>query len=155
MDKIDFQLIKPNDHFHIDLIATWYLEEWNIPKLTTIQKLTDSSLEDRQFQVLLTINSVPVATGGIYNKVGLLNVEPRFNVYKNWLALVYSVPAFRNKGYGASLCNYIQKHSKEIGLPEIYLFTHTAENLYLRIGWEVMERLELKNKQVVVMKKEL
>lgn len=46
---------------------------------------------------------------------------------RDWLALVYTKPENRGKGLCALICNYIQDHSKKLGLKRIYLFTHTAK----------------------------
>lgn len=153
--NIQFQLISPSDDESIQLIANWYLSEWNIPIQTTIDKIKRLSVDNHEFQVLMTLNNEPIATGGLYNHVGILNYEPRLKMYKNWLALVYTRPEFRGRGFGADLCNHIQDYSKSLGLKDLYLFTHTAENLYRRLGWEVMERVALGERNVVVMKKEL
>lgn len=155
MAEIKYQLIKPSDHKNIALIASWYLSEWNIPIQTSIEKIKKLSADNYEFQVLMTLDNAPIATGGLYNHVGLLDKEPRLNIYKNWLALVYTKPANRGKGLGALICNNIQDHSKSLGLKDIYLFTHTAENLYKRLGWQQLERLALGGKDIVVMKKEL
>jgi GNAT superfamily N-acetyltransferase len=155
MMDIHYQLIKPEDKENIELIANWYLSEWNIPVVTTIEKTTKLSADNYEFQVLMTIDNTPIATGGLYNHVGVLDKVPRLNIYKNWLALVYTKPDFRGKGLGALICNDIQNRSKNLGLKDLYLFTHTAENLYKRLGWQQLERLGLGGKDIVVMKKEL
>ncbi len=85
----------------------------------------------------------------------MLDIEPQFNIYGPWLALVYTTTENRNKGYGALLCEKIEEHAKELKLKEIYLFTHTAESLYIRLGWTPFERLAIKDINIVVMKKEL
>lgn len=103
----------------------------------------------------MMLNNEPIATGGLYNYVGLLDREPRLKVYKNWLALVFVKSDVRGKGLGALLCKYIQDYSKALGLKELYLFTHTAETLYKRLEWRQLERLDLVGKDIVVMKKEL
>ena len=103
----------------------------------------------------MTLDNKPIATGGLYNHVGLLDKEPRLKIYKNWLALVYTTPENRGKGLGALICNDIQSQAISLGLKNIYLFTHTAENLYKRLGWQQMERLVLGEKDIVIMKKEL
>jgi predicted GNAT family acetyltransferase len=69
--------------------------------------------------------------------------------------LVYTLPEYRGRGYGAMLCEEIQGRSKELGTKQLYLFTHTAESLYKRLGWEELERIALKGKDIAVMKKEL
>jgi len=155
MTNINYQFVQPDDNKNMELIADWYADEWNIPVQTTIQKLTNLSSDKSQFQVLMTIDNMPVATGGLYGHVGLLDREPRFKIHQNWLALVYTKPEHRSNGYGALICNHIQDYSKELGLKEIFLFTHTAESLYRRLGWEQLERLALGGKNIVVMRKEL
>lgn len=155
MADIKYQIIQPDDNENIELIADWYLNEWNIPTQTTIEKTKKLSVDNCEFQILMTLDNKPIATGGLYNHVGLLDREPRFKVYKNWLALVYTKPNIRGNGLGALICNHIQAHSKDLGLKDIYLFTHTAENLYKRLAWQQVERLALGGKDIVVMKKEL
>ncbi len=155
MTSIQYHIIKPEDNEHISLIADWYLAEWNIPVRTTIEKIKHLSAERSEFQLLITLNAVPIATGGLYDHVSLLDKEPRLKIFKHWLALVYTTPENRGKGIGALLCQYIQERAKGFGLEHIYLFTHTAEQLYSRLGWQQIERLEWKDKNIVVMEKRL
>jgi hypothetical protein len=150
-----FQIVNPKDEKIIELISDWYFDEWNIPKDKTIERLKSFSNISSQFQVLMTLDGVPITTGGLYNHVGLLDKEPRFRVYKNWLALVYTIPDKRHQGFGALICDYIQNYSKKRGVEEIVLFTDTAEKLYTRLGWIVLERLSLGERNIVVMKKQL
>lgn len=155
MTDIKYQIVTPDDKKNIELIAEMYLSEWNIPIQTTIDKTKKLSVDNYEFQILMTLNNKPIATGGLYNHVGLLDKEPRLKMYKNWLALVYTTPENRGKGLGALICRQIQTHAKDLGLKNIYLFTHTAENLYKRLEWQQLERLALGGKDIVVMKKEL
>jgi len=155
MTEIKYQIIEPDDNKNIELIAGWYLSEWNIPIQTTIDNTKKLSADNYEFQVLMTLDDKPIATGGLYNHVGLLDKEPGLKIYKNWLALVDTIPENRGKGLGALICRHIQNHSKILGLKDIYLFTHTAENLYKRLDWQQLERLALGGKDIVVMKKEL
>ncbi|WP_079702509.1 GNAT family N-acetyltransferase [Daejeonella lutea] len=155
MAEIKYQIITPDDNENIKLIADWYLSEWNIPVQTTINKTKMLSPANHEFQILMTVNSIPIATGGLYNHVGLLDRESRFKIYKNWLALVYTKPDNRGNGLGALICKRIQSHAKDLGLKDIYLFTHTAENLYKRLAWQKLERLSLGGKDIVIMKKDL
>ncbi|MBI4945201.1 MAG: GNAT family N-acetyltransferase [Bacteroidetes bacterium] len=156
MNNISYQIIVGyKDKQTIKLIADWYLSEWNIAAEKTILQLLNFSTHGVPFQVLMKVDGFPIATGGLYDHVGLLDREPRFKIYKPWLALIYTTNANRNKGYGTMLCEKIQEISKDLGLKEIFLFTHTAESLYKRLGWQQLERIELSGKNIVVMKKEL
>lgn len=152
MENIQFHLIKLSDKQRIELISQWYLNEWNIPMEDTLNKINNLSLDRQEFQILMTLNQEPIATGGIYRHVGLIDKLPHLKMYKNWLALVYTLPSYRGKGYGAKLCQHIKHQSIYLGLQEIYLFTHTAENLYTRLGWQVIERQSLGGKDIAVMK---
>ncbi len=58
------------------------------------------------------------------------------------MALVYVKNEYRNKGFGALLCEKNQNIGKERGLKEIFLFTSTVESLYTRLGWQLLERLK-------------
>ena len=118
---IKYKIITPNDNENIELIADWYLSEWNIPIQTTIEKTKKLSVDNYEFQILMTLDNKPIATGGLYNHIGLVDREPRLKIYKNWLALVYTKPNNRGKGLGALICNQIQDHSKALGLKDIYL----------------------------------
>lgn len=149
-----FELVNPDDEKSIEIISDWYYSEWKIPKEKTIANLK-SRTSNSQFQVLMTLNGVPISTGGLYNHIGLLDKVPRLNIFKNWLALVYTIPDMRHKGYGALLCDHISSNSKKIGINEIYLFTDTAEKLYIRLGWHVIERLTIDDRNIAVMKKDV
>lgn len=153
--KVDFQILQQNDlHIH-QLIAAWYLSEWKIPAHTTIQKLQNITVDNSQAQILMTLEGIPISTGGLYHHVGLHDREPRFKIYQNWLALVYTIPDYRHKGYGGLLCKYIQEYAKGIGVDTLYLFTDTAERLYQRLGWTEMEKLSLGLRTITTMKLDL
>jgi N-acetylglutamate synthase-like GNAT family acetyltransferase len=155
MAEIEFQILKPKDQTTFQLIANWYYSEWNIPIETTIQRLQTITIDNSQFQILLTLDGVLISTGGLYNHVGLIDKEPRFNIYNHWLALAYTIPEKRHQGFGALLFERIQNQSKSLGLDIIYLFTDTAEQLYKRLGWVEMERLNIGARTIAMMKKEL
>lgn len=155
MSDIKFHIVQPNNYKTIQLIADWYFCEWKIPRDKTIEKLKSVTASYSQFQILMTVDNIPVSTGGLYDQVGLLDKEPRLKVYKNWLALVYTVSDKRHKGYGALICKHIQDYSKSLGIDTLYLFTDTAERLYKRLGWIEMERLVTGDRNIVVMKKDL
>jgi GNAT superfamily N-acetyltransferase len=155
MDSIDYKRITPADTELIGRIADWYFNEWNIDKAATIKRLTDFPNDGIPFQWIMTLDGSPIATGGVYEHVGLLDAVPRLKEFQPWLALVYTLPDHRGKGYGAMLCEEIQARAKTTGTEDLYLFTHTAESLYKRLGWEQLERIALKGKDIAIMKKEL
>jgi GNAT superfamily N-acetyltransferase len=102
----------------------------------------------------MTIDNLPVATGGVYHHVGLHDHFSRYKQHPLWLALVYTLPEYRGKGYGSMLCEKIESMVHDLGFNEMWLFTDSAESLYQRLGWQVMERIVLKNRNIVIMKKQ-
>lgn len=155
MNNVQFQTVQSNNHNEIALIAAWYLEEWGITHEATQKKIAELARDKNEFHVLMSIEGKPVATGGIYTSVSLVDKEPRFRALQPWLALVYTVPELRGNGFGAVLCEYITQHAQMLGLKELHLFTDTAERLYRRLGWQELERLQVGTRNIVVMQKNL
>ncbi|MES2810451.1 MAG: GNAT family N-acetyltransferase [Bacteroidota bacterium] len=148
---INIRKIQPKDTELIELISTWYLNEWNIPVEKTRDNLQAITTATDQFQLILFVDKLPVATGGIYNHVGLLDRQPRLKIHQHWLALVYTIPAYRAKGYGSMLCSELQKQAKQQCLNTLHLFTDTAESLYQNLGWKVQQRLETGGRNLAIM----
>ena len=147
--------VQSNNDGLIEIISNWYLDEWKIPIDYTHQRLTNIPNNDVIFQLILLKDDEPIATGGLYNKVSLLNVHPKFKKFSPWIALLYTTKKKRNLGFGELLLRKIEDTSKEIGFKLIYLHTFTAEKLYLKNNWKPIERVPYKDHVTVVMKKEL
>lgn len=136
-------------------IANWYQLEWKFPLETTLTRLaTITPLKD-QFQLVMTKDGVPIGTAGVYNTVRILEKIPRLKIYTHWLALVYTIPMERGKGYGALLCKNAEEEAKKEGITKLHLYTDTAESLYKRCNWQVLERMEVESRNIVVMEKDL
>jgi len=155
MSLIEYHRITSEDDSILEEIARWYHAEWNMDPTSTMARIADFPATGIPFHLLMTADGVPVATGGIALHVSLMNEEPRLKIYQPWLALVHTTPEHQNKGYGTMLCLRLEEMVKELGVKEYFLFTYTAEKLYLKLGWEVMERLVARGKNMVVMKKQL
>lgn len=153
--EIKITRLNSEDRDLVGQIADWYFDEWNIPRTTTIDRLANQPNNDVLFQLVLTKDSKPIATGGLYNKVGLLNDHKKFNHFKPWVALLYTEQHNRNQGIGQILLREIEVGAKEMKLSTIYLFTFTAETLYKRAGWAPIERVSYKGHDTVVMEKKI
>nr|WP_255723186.1 GNAT family N-acetyltransferase [Flavihumibacter fluminis] len=122
---------------------------------TTLSRLTAITRQKDQFQLVMTSDGVPIGTAGVYNTVRILEKIPRLNIYTHWLALVYTIPMERGKGYGALLCEKVEEEAKKEGISKLHLYTYTAESLYKRGGWQLVERIEVESRNIVLMEKEL
>jgi GNAT superfamily N-acetyltransferase len=157
-NDIKVQLLSRDDTATIASIASWYNDEWNIPIERTVQRLSMQEPSDLLFHLVLYIDNHPIATGGVHLNVGLLKEHPRFFSFSSpspWVAVLYTVPQHRGRDLGAKLLTEIEKQAKAIGLKKLFLYTFTAEKLYLRNGWTPTERLTYKGHDTVVMEKSL
>ncbi len=154
-DGILFHKVRSNENNFIELIAEWYLNEWDIPIEQTSKRLANIPNDDVIFQLLLLKNNEPVATGGLYNKINLLKVHPKFLKFKPWVALLYTPPKNRNRGFAEKLLFKIEDIANELGFKELYLHSFTAERLYLKNKWIAFDRVEYKEHITAVMKKEI
>lgn len=157
-------MLNPTIHIHtlqstdsplMELVAGWYLDTWKIPVEKTLRHLGEVTAAPSQMQVVLFEGDVPIATGGVYHQVGLLDREPRLRIHPHWLALVYTVPAYRNQGFGAQVCRHLQSRCQEIGIASLHLFTDSAESLYTSLGWNVLERIETAGRNLTIMQIDL
>ncbi len=137
----------------IGLLAEWYQREWDIKPEITTSRLNSHPGADILIQLLLRIDGVPACTGGIYNEVGLLKVYPDYRKYGPWVAQVYTVPAYRQKGLGSMLLTELEKWSKQQNFKELYLYTNTAESLYVRNGWRTFDKVIYREKETALMRK--
>lgn len=152
---LQIRFLEQGDEQYIKILADWYLQEWNVPREKTFDRLRRAAKDKFQFQVILLRGEQLISAAGISEEVNLLTVCPEYGKYKHWLALVYTLPEERGKGYGAGLCRYVQNHAKKTGLETLYLYTDTAERLYRRLGWELIEYASMGERTVAIMRLKL
>ncbi len=70
-----------------------------------------------------------------------------------WLAGVYVMPAFRGQGHATRLVLVVEDLARETAIPTLWLYTRTAEPLYSRCGWNVVERFSINEKTYDLMQR--
>ncbi|MCB9251311.1 MAG: GNAT family N-acetyltransferase [Flavobacteriales bacterium] len=153
--EFHIQKLYPSDRNAILKIADWYNKEWNTPIKKTIDRLSGFYDSGLYFQLIAKVNEEVIATVGLSDSVNLLNVYPEYEIYGPWVALLYTDKAFRNQGVGKALLEQIESEALTHNLNKIYLYTFTAETLYKRSGWQLVETVSYKNHDTVIMKKEI
>lgn len=149
--NLSIHRLKPEEPQLARLIAGWYLAEWHLPVAQTTERLQQIISDPVQLQLLLFDGDEPVATGGIYHHVGLLDRVPRLRIYRHWLALLYTMPEHRQKGYGTALCRALVNATADLGMSELHLFTDTAVAFYSKLGWTQKELLQIGGRSVMIM----
>jgi predicted N-acetyltransferase YhbS len=71
-----------------------------------------------------------------------------------WLGALLVLPDWRNRGVASMLVHHAVDTARRLNLPELFLWTHSAKGLYLKLGWEVVERTDYCGMEIVVMKTE-
>lgn len=154
MQNIKYTILDASKTTLMCTIADWYYQEWHIPPEKTIELLKNITSDISQYYVVLEIDSEPVATAGLHKKVGIMDIDPDLKQFKNWLALVYTAPKYRKKGYASLLCMHIEEMAKLTGIEKLHLFTHTAESLYSSLNWIPIKRIKHGDKNIVIMEKQ-
>jgi GNAT superfamily N-acetyltransferase len=72
-----------------------------------------------------------------------------------WLGGLLVLPEWRNRGVGMMLMHRATEEARRLNVPRLYLWTHSAEGLYRKLGWQVVERTEYFGKEAVVMQIDL
>ncbi len=68
-----------------------------------------------------------------------------------WLGGLFVLEAYRHQGIGSLLITKVIGKAERFGLPRLYLWTPSAEKLYLRHGWTLMERLPYHHYEISIM----
>jgi len=72
-----------------------------------------------------------------------------------WLGGLLVLPEWRNQGVGTMLMHRATEEARRLKVPRLYLWTHSAERLYRKLGWQVVERSDYFGKEAVVMQMDL
>jgi GNAT superfamily N-acetyltransferase len=68
-----------------------------------------------------------------------------------WLGGLLVLPKWRNHGVGTMLMHRATEEARRLNVPRLYLWTHSAEGLYHKLGWQVVERSNYFGREAVVM----
>lgn len=153
--EVVLHTITPADTEIIRQLAEWHYQEWKMPHQRTIDRLTALHSNDILFHFVLLHGGMPVASGGLHVQVGLFREHERYQTVGPWVAILYTLKNYRNMGLGKKLLLHIEEKAEEMGYKKIYLYTSTAQHLYEKQGWKVIDELIYKETPNVVMEKTL
>jgi predicted N-acetyltransferase YhbS len=140
---------------HIPRLARWHLAEWGHHG-----SRTQASAEERLHRHVasrgIPLTMVALEDGEPVGSAALVwnDMKTRPEI-RPWLADVVVAPAWRRRGIGSKLVRRLVERARELGVETLYLYTPDQDQLYARLGWETVERLDYRDEQVVLMKIEL
>ena len=93
---------------------------------------------------------VPNAVGMVSLKFHDMDTRPDLDP---WLGGLLVLPEWRNRGVGTMLMHRAAEEARKLNVQSLYLWTHShsAERLYRKLGWQVVERTKYFGKEAVVM----
>jgi len=65
------------------------------------------------------------------------------------------LPEHRGRGVGAFLVREAERFAREAGNKEMYLFTESADGLFLRMGWLEMAKTTANGHEVRIFRRQL
>jgi len=72
-----------------------------------------------------------------------------------WLASLYVVPQRRGRGHGLELVQAAIELAAAAGAKRLHVFTESAEKLFQRCGFEILERSKLQDVSITIMTRAL
>jgi GNAT superfamily N-acetyltransferase len=79
--------------------------------------------------------------------------ESRLASLTPWLSGLYVIPDARREGAGSSLVVACEHRAASLGYSDLFLYTQTAEDFYLRRGWVTIANTDYEAEAIVVMQR--
>ncbi len=97
---------------------------------------------------LIALNSQEDLIGTVSLKSDDLELRPELTT---WLGGLYVLPKWRRRGVGSLLMQRAIEEARRLKLATLHLWTPSAEKLYTRLSWSVVERMDYRGKPIVLM----
>jgi GNAT superfamily N-acetyltransferase len=138
----------------IPVVANWLWDAFWHPNGHPLEEVRDilrectAEIGTPQSFVLLA-GDIPCGTASFVDA----DLEIR-NDIGPWLAGVYVVPEARGQGCAQRLVAAVEDAARQAGHASLFLYTHDAQGLYLKLGWEVMEETMDARRPVTIMRRD-
>jgi GNAT superfamily N-acetyltransferase len=139
---------------HIDEVARLSWKEWQ-----DIYEQRKQTLEDslKNYRERMNTDRLPLTLVGLHGGELVGMVSLKFHDMDTrpdldpWLGGLFVIPEWRNRGVGTMLMHRATEEARRLNVPQLYLWTHTAEALYRKLGWQLVERSNYFGKEAAVM----
>jgi GNAT superfamily N-acetyltransferase len=142
----------------MDELARLSWKEWQEIYQQRKQTLEDSlkNYQERTNTDRLPLTLVALHAGELVGMVSLkfhdMDTRPDLDP---WLGGLFVIPEWRNRGVGTMLMHHATEEARQLSVSLLYLWTHTAEALYRKLGWQAIQRTNYFGKEAVVMQIDL
>lgn len=151
--KIDYLAERPAD---IPALSKWFLREWR-------DFYGDKTWEEvaETFYRRLNRNAIPLALVAFEGEqpLGTISLlEESIGTHKHlapWLGGLYVREEVRRQGVGRRLVEAAVHEAGKLGVGQLFIGIRKAEDYYLKLGWEVVERMNYHGEGVTIMRLDL
>jgi N-acetylglutamate synthase-like GNAT family acetyltransferase len=135
----------------IPQVAAWHHDEWAYLRPgDTIEARTQRLCAEIGFRQIPT-TVIAFKDKQVFGSAQLIahDMDTRMELTP-WLAGVYVATGYRHQGIASALIGRIVEEARALGVGKFYLYTPTAEALYAKLGWTVVERTHYHTPVVVM-----
>lgn len=147
--------LKGNE-FAIPVIANWFYNEWGDHYPVKSVEYIAGLLKERMNEASLPLTLIAVENGEV---IGTVNLKVRDMSIRQdlspWLGGLYVREDARKKGVGTQLINAAVDHAKRLKFEQLYLWTATAKDYYLNLGWVLIEEPFYEGKNTGIFQKKI
>lgn len=134
-------------------VAKWHWDEWGPadPQGSLRSWTTNLSKRNNRNQIPATyavFNDSDEPVGSVVLVSNDMRSHPELTP---WMAGLFVLPTFRNKGLGTELTLHAMSEARRFGVTRLYLYTATATKLYEKLGWQILFREPYEGAEVDVM----
>ena len=129
--------------------AFWKKNGYSLEQIRALVLSSDALVGPSQC-LLLLIDGEPVGTAGLIH-----NDLPSRSDLTPWLAAMYVKPQARGRGYARALIRAVEDAAASAGYERLWLYTFTAEGLYLKAGWLTVERIVENGAAATLMRRDI
>ena len=141
---------------HIPTLAAWAYQEWGHLFPDETYATLVSEFAERAAAPAIPATYIALEQTTLLGMASLaqedLPIRPELSP---WLADVYVLPEYRQRGLGAQLIRTILLAAERLGVTQLYLFTADKIEFYRRLGWQVCEVTMYRGEQVTIMSYQL
>jgi GNAT superfamily N-acetyltransferase len=135
----------------VPVVAKWLWREWWENRGLSAEE-TQAIYSKGQVEIgapqtiVLVADGVPVGTASL----ALQDLEERPDLTP-WLAGVFIIPEMRGRGYAYRLLEAFDEACYAASIDTAWLYTTSAQDLYLKVGWRVAQTIERPTKRRVIL----
>ena len=135
------------------LVAQWHFGEWGhlYPGGTVdgwLDHIRTRMHVDRIPTTVVALNDrgEPVGTAALTEHD--METHPELSP---WFGGLYVIPTARRRGVASVLIRHLMGRAADFGIPDLYLYTNSAEELYRKLDWRLLSREPYMGREVALM----